>query len=42
MVPVVEQATVPELVTSTGALVEVEVVCAVEVIEAVKHVLAGM
>ena len=42
MVPVVEQATVPELVTSTSALVEVEVVCAVEVIEAVKHVLAGM
>ncbi len=42
VVPVVEQSAVLNLMASTSALVEVQVVRSIEEIETVKHVLAGM
>ena len=42
VVAVVEEAAVPELVAAAGALVEVEVVSTIELVEAIQDVLARM
>ena len=42
MVPVIEKATVPEIVASLSAFMEIKVISSIELVQAVKNVLASM
>ena len=42
VVPVIEEAAIPELVSSAGTFMEVEMVSAVEVVEAIENVFASV